>query len=200
MRVNVIAVLLGASGLGCQIDPGNYIAYQFYSDKARVATIFVDETPEHVTTEHWVFDESARYDPARGVDTVPSSTGPADLRAFKDQMCSGRPGKYLTVATTEFPLDCAHPAQPKVATPPDSILGDGSYVVTQNGREVGTVFVENKVEHWAVITGTFRRAAGFFARPRPRLTYDTWAAYACSQYNPRTYWVVTSSLPGALCP
>lgn len=197
-RPLTLAAVIAAAVVGCQLDPGNFIAFQFEADNRQVALINVVADTHGVTTEHWAFNTRNSYDPARGVDTVPSRSG-WTFDEFKQQACAGGVSKYLQVATTEYPLVCSNPVQPTVATPPDAILGDGSFTVTQSGREVGTVFVTGKVEHWGVITGTFNRGAGFSVRPRKALTYATWASYVCSNYNPRTYWVVTSTT-ARLCP
>jgi len=184
---------------GCQLDPGNFGAYQFYDpDRRQIATVHVAEDSPGVNTEHWAFN-SAAYDSARGVDTVRTGD-PGNFDKFKTNACRGStPRKYLMVATTENRLDCGHPTQPDVKPPADAVLGDGSYEVRQNGIEVGTVFVHNRVEHWAVIADRFKRADGFQVRPRAdRYDWDKFAQYACSHYRERTYWVVTATA-GTLC-
>jgi hypothetical protein len=192
------AAVVGWLAAGCQLDPGNFGAFQFYDPERRqIATVHVDEDRGGVTTEHWAFNSQA-YDPARGVDTVRSGD-PGNFDRFRTNACRSPPRKYLMVATTENPLDCGQPTQPNVKPPTDSVLGDGSYEVRQRGNEVGTVFVQNRIEHWAVITDRFRRADGFQVRPRSTaLDWASFAQYACKAYAQRTYWVVTATA-GSLC-
>ena len=47
----------------------------------------------------------------------------------------------------------------------------------------------------------FDRDRGFNVRPRPTaFNWRSWARYACDNYSPRTYWVVTAEDGGRLCP
>jgi hypothetical protein len=192
-----LALVASAGAVGCQLDPGNFNAYQPISSRGQVATIFVEDTGGGVTLEHWAFTGTTDYVPTRGVETQPSRDR-WDLRTFTSEMCNPGPvKKYLKVSTTEYPLACGSPTPPSVTPPADGVLGDGSYRVLQSGVNVGTVFVSNHVEHWGV-SGSFNRRSGFVVEPISELTYQGWASLVCGRYNPRTYWVVTSQ-PGTLC-
>ena len=194
-----LAATSAIGAAGCQLDPGNFIAYQFYDpDRKEIATVHVNEIAGGATIEHWAFNSSP-YDPTKGVDTVRSGSDLGDFASFKEKVCRAPVRKYLQVATDERALSCEHPVPPKVSSPADAVLGDGTYEVRQGGAEVGIVFVKNKVEHWAVITDRFRRPDGFQVRPRAALDWPAFAQYACKQYSPRTYWVVTATV-GTLCP
>ena len=195
----IIALAAATGTAGCQLDPGNFIAYQFQTpENNQIATVHVNEIAGGATTEHWAFNRNA-YDPIKGVDVVRDSGNLGDFAAFKDKACREPVRKYLQVATNERALNCEAPIPPKVTTPADAVLGDGTYEVRQSGVEVGIVYVKNKVEHWAVITNRFRRPDGFQVRPRAALDWSGFAEYACRNYSPRTYWVVTATV-GTLCP
>lgn len=195
------AALVALVGSGCQLDPGNFGGYQFHEPPTvrQVSTIWVEDTGGGVTTEHWAFNNST-YGDTLGIDTV-NNGGSGSLTAFRDQACRNPVRAYMKVATTENALNCTTPVRPTVAAHSVSVLGDGSYVVRQEGREMGVVFVQNRVEHWAVKTREFNRDRGFNVRPRPTaFSWAGWARYACDNYNPRTYWVVTAEDGGRLCP
>jgi hypothetical protein len=192
--------LAAVVGAGCQLDPGNFGGYQFHDPPVnKVSNIWVEDTGGGVTTEHWAFN-NATYSDTLGIDTV-NSGGSGSMTSFRDEACRNPVRSYMKVATTENALDCAHPVRPAVAAHSVSVLGDGSYIVRQEGREMGVVFVQNRVEHWAVKTSEFNRDRGFNVRPRPTaFSWASWARYACDNYNPRTYWVVTAVDGGRLCP
>lgn len=198
--IGASAALALLAGTGCQLDPGNFGGYQFYAPVERqVSTIWVQDVGG-VTTEHWAFNNQT-YADTNGIDTV-NKGGAGSMTEFRNNACRTPVRSYIKVATTEHALDCASPVRPSIPAHSVSVLGDGSYQVKQAGREVGTVFVQNRVEHWAVKTSEFDRDAGFNVRPRggTPLTWRSWAAYACSNYAPRTYWVVTAVDGGTLCP
>ena len=105
-----LALLAGA---GCQLDPGNFGGYQFYTTPTpnQVSVIWVQDM-HGATLEHWAFNNNT-YGDTMGIDTV-HKTGAGSMTEFKNKACATPVRSYIKVATTEYPLDCASPVKPTI--------------------------------------------------------------------------------------